>query len=141
MKQGKVIIMPYTEMIVDSIRLAKYRDEWVILLKEKEGHRYLPVYVNREAAYVMGKVIEGEMPEQIMDEDVQRILSTGEKVTLVIDSIDNGVFNAECITGWEGKPARVKCSMGKILAICDKTGGYILAEEAVLAKAGVAARV
>mgnify|MGYP006284010457 CR=1 FL=1 len=133
--------MPYTEMVVDSIRLAKYRDEWVILLREKEGHRYLPVYVNKEAAYVMGKVLEGEAPEQIMDEDVQHILSAAEKITLVIDSLDNGVYNAECITGWEGKPARVKCSIGKILAICHRTDGYILAEEQVLEKAGIAAKV
>ena len=35
--------MAYVEMIIDSIRLAKYRDEWLILLREKDGCRYLPV--------------------------------------------------------------------------------------------------
>jgi len=133
--------MPYIEMIIDSIRLAKYRAEWLILLREKNGYRYLPVYVSKDSAYVLGKVLEGENPDQITDDDVQRLLSAGDEVTLVIDSIDNGVFNADCIVGWQGKVTGVKCSIGKVLAICTKTCGHILAEESVLEKAGVAAKV
>jgi len=132
--------MPYIEMIIDSIRLAKYRDEWLILLREKDGYRYLPVYVSKDSAYVLGKVLEGESPDQITDDDVQRLLSAGDEVTLVIDSIDNGVFNADCIVGWQGKVTGVKCSIGKALAICTKTCGHILAEGSVLEKAGVAAK-
>ena len=132
--------MAYVEMIIDSIRLAKYRDEWLILLREKDGCRYLPGYVSKDSAYVLGKVLEGESPDQITDDDVQRLLSAGDEVTLVIDSIDNGVFNAECIVGWQGKVTGVKCSIGKVLAICAKTSGHVLAEESVLDKAGTAAK-
>jgi len=132
--------MAYIEMIIDSIRLAKYRGEWVIMLREKDGHRYLPVYVNKDSAFILGKVLEGESPDQIMDEDIRHLLEAGDDITLAIDSIDNGVFSAECIVGWQGKVAGVKCSIGKVLAICAKTSGRILAEEHVLEKAGIAAK-
>ena len=82
----------------------------------------------------------GEACGEIMDDDVQQMLAMGDEVALVIDGINKGVFNDECIMGWQGKPSAVKCSIGKVLAICAKTSGHILTEESVLDKAGTAAK-
>ena len=132
--------MSYIEMTIDSLRHAKYRDEWVILLKEKDGKRYLPVYVDTDCADMVGKVLKGEKCDQVVDDELEKMLAMGNEVSLVIDGIDKGIFHAECIMGWQGKPSAVKCSIGKILAICAKRNGHVLAEESVLDKAGTAAK-
>ena len=132
--------MSYVEMEIDSLRHAMHKDEWVILLKDKAGQRYLPVYVDKASADIVGNVLRGESSDQIVDDDVQQMLAMSDEVALVIDGINKGIFNAECIMGWQGKPSGVKCSIGKVLAICAKTSGHILTEESVLDKAGTAAK-
>ncbi len=131
--------MSYVEMAIDSLRHAMYKDEWLILLKDKAGERYLPVYVDKDCADVMGKVLQGESSDQIVDDELEKMLAMGDEVSLVIDGIEKGIFHAECIMGWRGNSAGVKHSIGKILALCVKTRGRILVEESVLEEAGIAA--
>lgn len=130
--------MAYVEMKIDSVRVAKYRDEWLILLKEKDGQRCLPVYVDKNSADLLGRVLKGSNSLIDLDDDLKQMLAMGEEIALVIDDIDKGIFNAECIMGWQGKSSGVKCSVGKILAVCAKTNGHVLVEEGVLDKAGIA---
>ena len=133
--------MSYIEMTIDSLRHAMHKDEWVILLKDRAGQRYLPVYVDKACANVAGKVLMGEKCDEgeFVDDDVQQMLAMGDEVALVIDSIDKGIFHAECIMGWQGKPSGVKYSIGEVLAVCVKTRGRIVVEESVLEEAGIAA--
>jgi bifunctional DNase/RNase len=130
--------MAYVEMKIDSARVAKYSDEWLILLKEKDGQRYLPVYVDKNSADILGKVLRGDDSILTQDDDIQQMLAMSEEVALVIDDVNKGIFNAECIMGWQGKASGIKCSIGKILAVCAKTNGHVLVEEGVLDKAGIA---
>lgn len=129
--------MAYVEMRIDSVRLAKYRDEWLIMLKEKDGQRYLPVYVDKSSADTVNKVMRGDRSDHIVDDGVRAMLAGGDEVALVIDGVNKGIFNAECIMGWRGGTSSVKYSIGQILAICMRTSGHILVEENVLDKAGI----
>lgn len=61
-------------------------------------------------------------------------------VSLVIDGIEKGIFHAECIMGWRGRPSAVRCPIGKVLALCAKASGHIFAEEIVLDEAGITAK-
>lgn len=129
--------MAYVEMRIDSVRLAKYRDEWLIMLKEKDGQRYLPVYVDKPSADTVNKVLRGDRSDPVVDDGVRKMLAGGDEVALVIDGVNKGIFNAECIMGWQGRTSSVKYSIGQILAICMRTNGHILVEENVLDKAGI----
>ena len=131
----------YAEMEIDSLRHAMHKDEWLILLKDRAGQRYLPVYVDRDCADMVGKVLMGEKCDEgeFVDDDVQQMLAMGDEVSLVIDGYDKGIFHAECIMGWQGKPTGVKCSIGEVLAVCVKESGRIVVEESVLEEAGIAA--
>ena len=128
--------MAYVEMAIDSTRHAKYRDEWVVLLREKAGQRYLPVYVDRDSAHMMGKALKGEK----CDYELEKMLATGDEISLVIDGFDKGVFHAEFIMGWCDKPSAIKCSIGKVLALCVKASAHIFVEETVLNEAGIATK-
>ncbi len=132
--------MPYVEMTIDSIRHAKYRDEWVILLKEKDGQRSLPVYVDKLSAGMARKALKGEKCDQLVDDKLKQMLAMDDEVALVIDGIDQGIFNAECIMGWRGRPSAVKCSIGEVLVLCAKASGRIVVEESVLGEAGIATK-
>jgi bifunctional DNase/RNase len=131
----------YIEMAIDSTRHAKYRDEWVILLREKDGNRYLPVYVDKDSAQLTKKALKGERcDDTIPDDNLEKMLANDDEVSLVIDGYENGIFQAEFITGWRSQSAAIKCSIGKILALCARARAQIFVAEAVLNEAGIATK-
>jgi bifunctional DNase/RNase len=141
LKQIGFVNPVYIEMAIDSTRHAKYRDEWVILLKEKDGNRYLPVYVDKDSAQLTRKALKGERGDDtILNDNLEKMLANDDEISLVIDGYEKGIFQAEFITGWRSQSAAIKCSIGKILALCARAKAQIFVSEAVLSVAGIATK-
>jgi len=110
--------MPYVEMVIDSIRHAMHKDEWVILLKDKAGQQYLPVYVDKASADMIARALRDELCEEILDDEIEKMLAADNEVALVIDSADDG-FKARFV----GQGVDVEYPVGKGLAVATR-GGY-----------------
>ena len=51
--------MAKVEMIIDSLRQDLLYYEWVVILKEKLGERYLPVYIGPQQADIIKSLLVG----------------------------------------------------------------------------------
>ena len=120
--------MPYIEMIIDSVRHAMHRDEWLVLLKEKSGQRCLPVYVDKVWADAVGEMLMGggEDTGEVIDDELKQVVMGGE-AKLVID-VDGDSFKAKFV----GQGDDVKCPVGKGLAVAARVRIEIMVEEKVL---------
>ena len=130
--------MPYVEMVIDSIRHAMHKDEWVILLKEKSGQRYLPVYVDKACADMMGKVLKGKVSGEILDDEIaddetfremEKVLGMADSASLMIDGFEDGVYHASFNVDWGNSVHNIEYPVGNSLTLAVKTGIQIWAEE------------
>jgi len=134
--------MALVEMVIDSVRRAMRKDEWVVLLKEGTAERYLPIYLDSPHADVLKKALSNQQCSELeivdpSSRDISRILATAESVNLVIDRLQDGVFHARLLVTQRGELYPFDCSLGKALALGVKAGAHIFAEETVLASAGI----
>jgi len=112
--------MSYVEMTIDSLRHAMHKDEWVILLKDRAGQRYLPVYVDKACGDMIAKIMMNEACEEIIDIDIEgrikHMWDTGSEVVLMIDDAGVGVYKARFV----GRGCDVECGVGKGLVMATK---------------------
>jgi len=87
--------MAKVEMIIDSLRQDLLYCEWVVILKEKLGERYLPVYIASQQADIIKSLLVGTGPTEPVDFD-----SSVREVDINIASVaglrpaeSNGVYN------------------------------------------------
>jgi len=123
--------MSYVEMTIDSLRHAMHKDEWLILLKDKAGERYLPVYVDKAWADMVGKVMKGEVFEEVIDAEIEGALAMGNEVRLLIDDTGDGRFKARFVGRGDGS-FDIECPVGDGLAMAMKAGVDIIVERKVL---------
>ncbi len=127
--------MSYVEMVIDSLRHAMHKDEWVILLKDKAGQRYLPVYVDKACADMVGKILMGEECGEVIDAEIEgrikQMQDKGDDVRLLIDDAGDGRFKSR-FAGQGDESFDIECSFGKALAMAMKTGVDILVEKKAL---------
>lgn len=47
--------MGIVEMEIDSVGHGMFKEEWTIVLKERKGKRYLPIFVSKPRADLVGR--------------------------------------------------------------------------------------
>ena len=137
--------MPHIEMTIDSIRTgARLGNKRVLLLKQKSGDRYLPIYVEALYADFITKMLQDQRSFKFIDDEVfnkiDRLLDMADSVSLVIDGFEKGKFHAKLIVNRSGKSFGIECPIGKALALCAKASGQMFVEEEVLEEAGIATK-
>ena len=130
--------MPYIKMKIDSLRHAMHKDEWLILLKDKAEQRYLPVYVDKVCADMIGKVLMGEVCEvsdksEIVDDktfrEMEKVLGMADSASLVIDDFEDGIYHASFNVGWGSSLHNVAYPVGNSFILAMKADIQIWAEE------------
>jgi len=109
----------------------------VLLLKETDGSRVLPIWIGAVEATAIAVVQQGLAPQRPLTHDllVQVIEATGHTLTAVaITALDEGVFYAELELS-DGVTISARPSDAVALAI--RVACPILCEESVLDEAGV----
>ena len=122
--------MSYVEMTIDSLRHAMHKDEWLILLKDRAGQRYLPVYVDKACGDMMGKVLKGE--ECSSDEtfrEMEKVLGMADSASLVIEGFEDGVYHASFNVDWGSSLHNVEYPVGNNFILAMRADIQIWAEE------------
>jgi bifunctional DNase/RNase len=137
--------MALVEMVIDSVRQAMLLNEWVVLLKEKLGQRFLPVYLGEPQAKAIKQALMNEpIPESLDDQlsliGIDAVSSEVKVVSLVINEFDGNTFHAKLLLTYYGKSYEFACPAVKALSLAVRSGTGIYAEERVLAEAGVPGR-
>ena len=129
---------PLLELSVVGVRVELPSQQPIVLLKEVEGDRYLPIWIGAVEATAIAFAQQGVVTARPMTHDLLRDLleAFGKPLqTVTITDLREGVFYAEL--GFEGG-ITVSARPSDAIALAVRSGAVIRGEEAVLAEAGIA---
>ncbi len=128
------------EMTVDSIRVSLMNYQRVVILKEKESNRYLPIWIGpAEADAIAVKLQNIELSRPLTHDLLQSVITTlGASVNyVVVNELQNDTFYAKLSLNVDGTQVEVDSRPSDALALAVRAGAPIYAEESVLDKAGI----
>ena len=135
------------EMTIDSIRvglmnpkLTLHNSQYVIMLKEKEAERYLPIFIGPAEANAIAIKLRGEtLPRPMTHDLLCNVVSTlGASLNSIkISDLMNDTFFAKIVFNVEGEQIEIDSRPSDALALAVRVEVPIYAEESVLDKAGI----
>ena len=128
----------YSELSVVGVRVELPSQQPIVLLKEVDGDRYLPIWIGAVEATAIAFAQQGVVTARPMTHDLLRDLLTAldrPLRTVTITELRDGVFYAEL--SFDGDVV-VSARPSDAIALAMRTGALIRGEEAVLVEAGIA---
>lgn len=129
------------ELILNKIKVDESRNEQVIVLKEKEGKRLLPVVIGIAEVNAIKLKLSGIKPPRPLTHDllVSVIESLGAKLQkILIDRLENNTFFAKLYLSLNhAKEILIDARPSDSVALALRAGVPIFVEEQVLKEAGV----
>ncbi len=132
------------EMYIDSIRLSPMNYQRVVILKEKDADRYLPIWIGQfEADAIAVKLQEVKVPRPLTHDLLGNVIDAmGATVKrVVVSDLQNDTFYAKIILEsgdhTNGHSKEVDSRPSDALALAVRTNVPIFVDEDVLSKAGV----
>ena len=125
------------ELNVVGVRVELPSNQPIVLLKEAEGDRYLPIWIGAVEATAIAYAQQGIVPARPMTHDLFRDVLDAVGATLSavrITELRDGIFYAELV--FDGG-VEVSARPSDAIALAIRTGVTIYGEEAVLAEAGI----
>lgn len=128
------------EVTVESVRVHMLSSQHVVLLKERERDRYLPIWIGPWEANAIATRLQGVAPERPLTHDlfVATLAAMGAKLRrVIISSLAEETYHATLELELDGRTIEVDARPSDSLALAVRAGVKIFASEAVLDKAGV----
>jgi bifunctional DNase/RNase len=126
-----------SEMRVFGVRVELPANQPILLLREADGDRYLPIWIGSGEATAIALEQQGVQPVRPMTHDLLRdVISAlgGELKQVRITELQEGTFFAELVFGGN---VRVSARPSDSVALALRVGVPIHAEESVLSEAGL----
>jgi bifunctional DNase/RNase len=126
------------ELDVIGVRVEMPTEQPLVLLRESEGARYLPIWIGAVEASAIAFAQQGEpTPRPLTHELLQRVVEAlGDELEEVrITDVEDGVFFATLVFG---SGATVDARPSDSIALALRCGARILCAEDVLDAAGIA---
>lgn len=128
------------EMSVESVRVHMLSTQHVVILRELERDRYLPIWIGPWEASAIAMKLQGQAPERPLTHDLLAtmldLLGASVREVIIADLADD-TFHARVLLEMGGRPIEVDSRPSDALALAVRTGARIFAAEAVLDRAGV----
>jgi uncharacterized protein len=129
------------EMVVESVRVHMLSSQHVVILKESERDRYLPIWIGSSEANAIAMKLQGLTAERPLTHDLLvNIISTlGATISrVVVTHVVEGTFHARLyVETASGDESEVDSRTSDAIAVAVRTGSPIYADERVLDEAGV----
>ena len=128
------------EMVIESIRVSLMNYQRVVILKEKESDRYLPIWIGpAEADAIAVRLQEVAVSRPLTHNLLRSIIDTlgGSIQYIVVNDLANDTFYARIIMDVDGRTIEIDSRPSDAIALAVRVQVPIFAEEAVLDKAGV----
>lgn len=119
------------------VRVEMPSNQPIVLLREIDGDRYLPIWIGAAEATAIAYVQQGVVPPRPLTHDLLKEVIDGVDRSLVevrITRLEDGVFYAELDLG---QGAVVSARPSDAIALALRTSSPILVDDAVLDEAGV----
>ena len=129
------------EMVVESVRVHMLSSQHVVILKESERDRYLPIWIGSSEANAIAMKLQGLSAERPLTHDlmVNVVSSLGATLSrVVVTHVVEGTFHARLyVETASGDETEVDSRTSDAIAVAVRTGSPIYADERVLDEAGV----
>jgi len=129
------------EMVVESVRVHMLSSQHVVILKESERDRYLPIWIGTDVANAIAMRLQGLSAERPLTHDllVSILGSLGSSISrVVVTHVTDGTFHARLyLETPSGDETEVDSRTSDAIAVAVRTGSPIYADERVLDEAGV----
>jgi uncharacterized protein len=130
------------EMVVESVRVHMLSSRHVVILKETDRERYLPIWIGPWEASAIAMKLQGLTPERPLTHDL--FAATLEELGIridrvVISTLAEETYHARLFLEQNGKTVEVDSRPSDALALAVRSGVRIFAAEAVLDQAGLGA--
>jgi len=131
------------ELQLVGVRVELPTNQPIVLLKEREGERYLPIWIGPVEATAIALGMQGIETQRPMTHDLMRDLLQGLSVAvdrIVITELRDGTFYAEIQMHSNGDSVSVSSRPSDALALAVRMGLEIFANEDVLEEASIAVK-
>jgi len=128
------------EMTIESIRVSMLNYQRVVILKEKEAERYLPIWIGpAEADAIAVKLQEHQVPRPLTHDLLGNIIGAlGAAVSsIIVCDLRNDTFFAKIVLSVDGNYIEIDSRPSDAIALAVRVKVPIFAEEIVLEKAGI----
>jgi bifunctional DNase/RNase len=128
------------EVVVESVRVHMLSSQHVVLLKETDRERYLPIWIGPWEANAIATRLQGVTPERPLTHDLfaAALEELGVKLRrVIVSSLSEETFHATLELELEGKIYTVDSRPSDALALAVRTGVRIYASIEVMDRAGV----
>src|SRR5687768_14915236 len=129
------------EMVVESVRVHMLSSQHVVILKESERDRYLPIWIGPSEANAIAMRLQGLSAERPLTHDllVSVLAALGASVSrVVVTHVTDGTFHARLyLESSSGDESEVDSRTSDAIALAVRTGSPIYVDERVLDEAGV----
>jgi hypothetical protein len=128
------------ELAVDSIRVSLVNYQRVVILKEKETSRYLPIWIGASEADAIAVKLQGTSVQRPMTHDLmQSIIDAlgGTVVSVIVSDLQKETFFAKIILNRNGEQVEIDSRPSDAIALAVRAQVPIYAEEDVLNRGGI----
>jgi bifunctional DNase/RNase len=130
------------EMVVESVRVHMLSSRHVVILKETDRERYLPIWIGPWEASAIAMKLQGLTPERPLTHDLfaATLDELGIRIDrVVISTLAEETYHARLFLEQNGRTVEVDSRPSDALALAVRSGVRIFAAEAVLDQAGLGA--
>lgn len=127
-------------MEVIGVRVELPSNQPIVLLKESEGARYLPIWIGGNEATAIATALEGVVPPRPLTHDLMRSVldSVGAlPARITITEMRDSIYFADLALDVEGRDIHISCRPSDAIAIAARCGTPVFALSTVLDEAGV----
>jgi len=129
-----------SEMVVESVRVHMLSSQHVVILKESERERYLPIWIGPWEANAIAMKLQGVSPERPLTHDLFSRTLTELGVTvrrIVVSDLADETYRARLVLELDGEVREIDARPSDAIALAIRAGVPIYATEQVLDRAGV----
>jgi bifunctional DNase/RNase len=129
------------EMVVESVRVHMLSSQHVVILKETERDRYLPIWIGPSEANAIAMRLQGLSAERPLTHDllVSVVGALSSSISrVVVTHVTDGTFHARLyLEAADGTETEIDSRTSDAIAVAVRTGSTIYVDERVLDEAGV----
>ena len=128
------------EMTIDSIRVSPMNYQRVVILKEKDADRYLPIWIGpAEADAIAVKLQDLSVSRPLTHDLLRTVIDTlgGSVQHIMVSDLQNDTFFAKITIQANGSTTEIDCRPSDAVALAVRAEVPIYVEESVLDKAGI----
>jgi bifunctional DNase/RNase len=128
------------ETVVESIRVSLVTQHRVVILKEVNGERHLPIWIGAYEAEAIAMELQGVTAARPLPYDLMKTLigdMGGAVDRIVVTDLSQDVFYARIVIQQNGRAVEVDSRPSDAIALAVRARVPILVDEAVMERAGV----